>query len=150
MTFVIQSMGQQLVKRMAKAESLREIIELHESYIESIYQNCFRKTSDIPMKTGIEQLMNLVAVLRDEWNNLHHVDSHGDFVDGENHFDVSATVQQVDIIEATYINCHCHIAEVLTREVYKKDQTTCMRIFFLCIPINCIAEIVFCIKIDLI
>lgn len=125
MTFVIQSMGQQLVKRITKADCLREIIELHDSYIETIYQNCFRKTSDIPMKTGIEQLMSLVLVLRDEWNNLENIDPKGDFVDGENQFDVSATVEQVDIIEATYINCHCRIADVLTREVYKKDQTTC-------------------------
>lgn len=124
MTFVIQSMGQQLMKRMQKVEYLREIIELHDSYIDTIYQHCFRKTSDIALRTSFEQLLSLVVVLRDEWNNLHNVNSHGDFIDGENEFDVSATVQQADIIEATYINCHCHIAEVLTREVFKKDQLT--------------------------
>lgn len=124
MTLVIQSMGQQLVKRIKKSECLREIIELHDSYIDTIYQHCFRKTSDIPLKSGLEQLLSLVVILRDEWNNLHNVNSQGDFVDGENTFDVGGTVQQVDVIEATYINCHCHIAEVLTREVYSKDQTT--------------------------
>lgn len=134
MTFVIQSMGQQLTKRMAKTECLREIIELHDLYIDTIYQHCFRKTCDIPLKTGVEQLLSLVVILRDEWNNLHNVDSHGDFIDGENEFDVSGTVQQVDVIEATYINCHCHIAEVLTREVFKKDQTT---LASLCAAFNC-------------
>lgn len=117
-------MGQQLVKRMDKTECLREIIELHDSYIDTIYQHCFRKTSEIGLRTGVEQLLSLVVILRDEWNNLHSTNSHGDFIDGENEFDVSGTVQQVDIIEATYINCHCHIAEVLSREVYTKNQTT--------------------------
>ncbi|XP_031634279.1 gamma-tubulin complex component 5-like isoform X2 [Contarinia nasturtii] len=124
MTFVIQSMGQQLVKRMAKVECIREIIDLHDSYIDTIYQHCFRKTSDSALRKSLEQLLKLVVVLRDEWNNLENVNSHGDFIDGENQFDVSATVQQVDIIEATYIDCHCLIAEVLTRVVYKEEQTT--------------------------
>lgn len=123
MTFVIQSMGQQLVKKMAKTECLREIIELHDSYIDTIYTHCFRKTSDIPMRTGVEQLLSLVVVLRDEWNNLQTINSYGDYVDGENRFNVTSTVQQVDTIEATYINCHCHIAEVLAREVYSKNET---------------------------
>lgn len=134
MTFVIQSMGQQLTKRMAKTECLREIIELHDSYIDTIYQHCFRKTSDIALKTGIEQLLSLVVILRDEWMNLDNVNSHGDFVDGENEFDVSGTVQQVDIIEATYINCHCKIAEILTNVVFKKDETT---LASLCAAFNC-------------
>lgn len=124
MSFVIQSMGQQLTKRMAKVECLREIIDLHDSYIDTIYQHCFRKSSNAGLRTGLEQLFNLVLVLRDEWNNLEKVNSHGDYVDGENQFDISGTVEQVDIIESTYISCHCHIAEVLTREVYSKDQTT--------------------------
>lgn len=125
MTFVIQSMGQGLVTRMAKVECLRGIIQLHDSYIETIYQHCFRKTGDIFLKTGIEKLLSLVVVLRDEWNNLQNVNSHGDYVDGENQFDISGTVQQVDSIEETYINCHCNIAEILTKEVYTKEQDSC-------------------------
>lgn len=124
MTYVIQSMGQQLVKRMEKTECLRGIIELHDSYIDTIHQHCFRKTSDMALKTGFEQLLSLVVILRDEWNNLDNVNSYGDFIDGENEFDISGTVQQVDIIEATYIQCHCNIAELLTREVFKNDQLT--------------------------
>lgn len=124
MTFVIQSMGQQLIKKIQKTKCLREIIELHDSYIDTIYQHCFRKTSDIALKTSFEQLLSLVVVLRDEWHNLHNFDSQGDFIDGENEFDVSGTVRQVDIIEATYINSHVTIANLLTREVFKKDQLT--------------------------
>lgn len=125
MTFVIQSMGQQFFKKMEKVECLRGIIELHDSYIDTIYQHCFRKSSDVALRTGVEQLLNLVMVLHDEWNNLKTLDSDGDYIDGENELDVSGTVQQLDIVESTYIDCHCYIDEVLSREVYTKNRADC-------------------------
>lgn len=123
MTFVIQSMGQQFIKKMERVNCLRGIIELHDSYIDTIYQHCFAKDSDAGLRKGIEQLMNLVMVLHDEWNNIQTVDSHGDFIDGENEFDISGSVKQIDIVESTYIDCHCFIAETLSKEVYTKDRT---------------------------
>lgn len=125
MTFVIQSMGQQFLKKMEKVECLRGIIELHDSYIDTIHQHCFRRTHDASLRKGVEQLMNLVMVLHDEWNNLKTIDTHGDYIDGENEFDISGTVQQIDIVESTYIDCHCYIAEALSKEVYTKDRTDC-------------------------
>lgn len=123
MTFVIQSMGQQFYKKLERINCLRGIIELHDSYIDTIYEHCFAKKSDAGLRKGIEQLMNLVMVLHDEWNNIETIDSHGDFIDGENEFDISGSVKQIDIVESTYIDCHCYISEALSKEVYTKDRT---------------------------
>lgn len=137
MTFVIQSMGQQFIKKIEKAECLREIIDLHDTYIQTIYEFCFRRTSDAALRNGIEQLLNLVVILNDEWQNIESlqlleekggIDS--DVVDqrtnsSDNLFNLSDAVAQVDNVEATYINCHCYIAEMLSAEVYTKDRTDC-------------------------
>lgn len=138
MTFVIQSMGQQLIKKLEKAECLREIIELHDTYIQTIYENCFRRTKDSSIRRGIEQLLNLVVILHDEWQNIeslqmleHQGEIEADVVDqhsnasSSNSFNLSAAVTQAANVEATYINCHCYIAEMLSAEVYTKDRTDC-------------------------
>lgn len=129
MTFVIQSMGQQLTKKMERVECLREIIQLHDSYVETIHAHCFRKNIDSVMRNGIEQLLNLVVILNDEWNNIvaleQHSDDNTDGNESRDVFSVSDAVTQIDSIEATYINCHCFIAETLSKAVYTKDRTEC-------------------------
>lgn len=129
MTFVIQSMGEQLAKKVERVECLREIIQLHDSYIETIHAHCFRKRVDSSIRNGIEQLLNLVVILNDEWHNLVALEQHGDDnTDGNESrdvFSVSGAVTQIDSIEATYINCHCFIAETLSKAVYTKDRTEC-------------------------
>lgn len=128
MTFVIQSMGQQFLKKMEKVECLREIIELHQNYIDTIYVHCFRKSSDSALRNGIEQLLHLVVILHDEWNSLTRQVERTDCTDGTDDggvFDVKTISEQIDIVESTYINCHCCIAEVLSKEVYTKDRTDC-------------------------
>lgn len=128
MTFVIQSMGQQFLKKMEKVECLREIIELHDSYIDTIYVHCFQKSSDAALRNGFVQLLNLVVILQYEWNNLYKKVECADCIDGndeDGEFNFKTASEQVDIVESTYINCHCCIAEVLSKEVYTKDRTDC-------------------------
>lgn len=125
MSFVIQSMGEQLSRKMERVECLREIIELHDSYIQTIHSHCFRKRSDKNLRKGIEQLLHMVVVLSDEWNNMAALDEHGDAVDGDDGFSIKDAVEQVDVIETTYINCHSFIAESLSKEVYMKNRADC-------------------------
>lgn len=141
MTFVIQSMGQQLIKKIEKVGCLREIIELHDTYIQTIYEHCFRRTGDSAIRNGIDQLLNLVVILHDEWQNIEGLqlleqkgavgdEDDNDVVDqrmetSQNLFNLSDAIAQVDNVEATYINCHCYLAEMLSAEVYTKDRTDC-------------------------
>lgn len=126
MSFVIQSMGQQFTNRAKNVECLRDIIELHDSYVETIYDNCFQKVTDSAIYSGIEQLLHFAGILRDEWNNIISIERNGDDIDGtENVFNLSDAVAQIDIIENTYISCHCYIAEKLSKEVYTKERTEC-------------------------
>lgn len=137
MTFVIQSMGQQFTKKIKKVECLSEIIEIHDLYIETIYEHCFQKSHDVAIRKAIEQLLNLVVILYDEWNNidsLKAIDDNGGMFssadedssdDSNNIFNLSVAVTQVDNIEATYINCHCLIAEILSSQVCTRDRSDC-------------------------
>ena len=131
MTLVCQSMGQQLNKKVQQAECLRDIIDIHDSYIDAVHEHCFQKSVDGKIRKGIEQLLNLVSVLNDEWNNIaslkhneYGCDSEGDEENGAT-FDLENAVSQVTAIETTFINCHCLIAEVLSSEVYTKDRVEC-------------------------
>lgn len=125
MMFVIQSMGEQFTKKAKTVDCLRDLIELHESYTETVYQYCFRKSIDVKLRNGIEQLFNLTAILNEEWKNLRAIDLHGDFTDGEDDIDVSGTVRQIDVVESTYIDCHTCIAQLLSKEVFTKDRSEC-------------------------
>lgn len=124
MSFVIESMGRQLVRKMERAKCLREIIELHDSYIKTVHNLCFRKRNDKNIRTGIDQLLNLTEILASEWNNLAALDTIADVTDGDD-VDVEETVSQIDAIENTYINCHCFLAEALSKEVFSKDREDC-------------------------
>lgn len=126
MTFVIQSMGEQLIRKMKRVECLREIIELHDSYIQTIHSHCFQKRNDKNLRKGIEQLLHMVVVLNDEWNNIVSMDEqNNDVIDGNGGFNIKDAVEQVDAIETTYINCHSFIAESLSKEVYTKNRVDC-------------------------
>lgn len=127
MTFVIQSMGEQLTRKMERVDCLREIIELHDSYIQTIHSHCFRRRSDQGLRKAIEQLLHMVVVLDDEWNNVAALDAQGDVIDGGGDFNIKDAVEQVDAIETTYINCHSLIAEALSKEVYTKNRVDCKK-----------------------
>lgn len=125
MTAIIQFMGAQLARKMEKVECLREIIELHESYIQMIHNHCFQKRNDESLQKGIEQLLHLAGILSAEWNNIDVSHTHVDVTDTGDGFDVTDAIKTVDEIEATYINCHGYIAEILSKEVYTKNRKEC-------------------------
>lgn len=128
MMFVVQSMGQQLAKRMSKCQSLQELIDIHDLYIQTIYEHCFQTAEDEKIRVAIEHLLSLVSVLNDEWKNVELLDPDNMVVDKsmestrENIFDISSTCEQVDEIETTFINCHSVIADILSQEVYAKQR----------------------------
>lgn len=129
MTLVIQSMGQQLDKKIQKSGSLKELIEIHDRYIDTIYEHCFQTTQDAKLRTAVEQLLNLVSVVHDEWNNMESLNFGNTSMDGSNDggnvYNLNDAVSQVDAIEATFINCHCVIADLLSAEVYTNDRNDC-------------------------
>lgn len=132
MTLVIQSMGQQLPRKIEKSKSLRELMEIHGFYIDTIYDYCFQTAKDKKLRTSIEQLLSLVAVVHDEWTNLTALDEERmeasrDVADGSgatttNAFDLQAAVRHVDDIENAFIACHVAIADILSQEVFIRDR----------------------------
>lgn len=64
MTFVIESMGQQLAKKMERVDCLRDIIQMHDRNNSRTLLSVASRFSDT------EQLLHLVVILNDEWNNI--------------------------------------------------------------------------------
>ncbi|XP_055841421.1 gamma-tubulin complex component 5 [Episyrphus balteatus] len=125
MTHVLQSMGQQLDEKFDKCSHIREMLRVHESYITTVCNHCFLGKSFNSIKVGVEQLLNLVYIIRMEWNScLKEIDSKnmlsvGSLSDDEP--DSSGNyvgVSQIDAIEVTYIRCHQFLANNLNNEVY--------------------------------
>lgn len=123
MTQLLYSMGQQFDRRVEKARTLNEIIDVHRSYVNTLFEHCFQSNNDETIRVGIEQLLNLICVLRNEWIQLEHV-----MADGADETDYEA-ISPIDDIENTYIRCHCHVADLLSSEVYSKNRVNCK--FFL-------------------
>lgn len=138
MTLVIQSMGQQLPKKLKKSKSLRELMEIHGFYIDTIHDYCFQTAKDENLRTAIEQLLSLVAVVHDEWKNLMTLDEdrldvvdHDDSsVNSADPFDIPAAVRNVDDIENAFISCHLAIADILSQEVFIRDRDDCESLIY--------------------
>lgn len=122
MTLVIQSMGQQLPKKIELAASLRDLVDIHGMYIDTIHEYCFQTGKDKKLRLAIEQLLSLVGVLHNEWQNMESLDA----VEKELvTYDLAAAVQHVDCIENAYIKCHNTIADLLSQEVFVRDRDDC-------------------------
>lgn len=119
MTHVLQAMGEILDKRIENAKDLNDIVGVHRSYISTIHDHCFQGKKDYPIRLGIEQLLALVIVVRNEWQNMEHNDGNDD-----DEVDNSGT-SQIDEIENTYINLHSYITGMLTTNVYSKNRVHC-------------------------
>ncbi|KAL1401823.1 hypothetical protein pipiens_019957 [Culex pipiens pipiens] len=66
-----------------------------------------------PFREGVIRLLNLVHIVRDEWNS--------NVLDNSMIGDVIANAQ-VGMLETTYCKCHQQLAELLNREVYAKRK----------------------------
>uniref|UniRef100_A0A182NQR9 Gamma-tubulin complex component n=1 Tax=Anopheles dirus TaxID=7168 RepID=A0A182NQR9_9DIPT len=124
MTHVLQSFGEQLDVKLDQADNLNEMITVHQSYIGTLFDHCFQHDDSEPVKASIIRMLNLVHILRDEWNNtvLHtEMDARGDITDNSALEDFIAN-SQVDELERTYCKCHQQLAKLLSREAYGKHK----------------------------
>lgn len=132
MTYILSIMGQRLDYKINLATNLTELLHVHQSYIETIYDHCFQKTSDANIRAGVEELLSLITALRDEWYNVCYIEDELDgemyrdeFGDIECVIDDSRAESNIDEIEETYINCHCAMAKILSGQVYTKNRSHC-------------------------
>ncbi|XP_052902053.1 gamma-tubulin complex component 5-like [Anopheles moucheti] len=124
MTHVLQSFGEQLDEKLDLADNLSEMIAVHQSYIGTIFDHCFQQDDSKPVMEGIIRLLNLVHILRDEWNNTvlyTEMDARGDITENSTMADFIAN-SQVDELERTYCKCHQQLAKLLSREAYGKHK----------------------------
>lgn len=125
MTHVLQSLGMQLDERLEAADNLNEMIAVHQSYISTIYEHCFQREDSKLFRDGVIRLLNLVHIVRDEWNNnvlYSEMDARGDIEDNSMIGDFISNAQ-VGMLETTYCKCHQQLAAILNREVYTKHKT---------------------------
>ncbi|XP_039429508.1 uncharacterized protein LOC120412937 [Culex pipiens pallens] len=114
----------QLDERLEAADNLNEMILVHRSYIGTIYDHSFQTDDSKPFREGVIRLLNLVHIVRDEWNsNVLYVemDARGYIEDNSMIGDFIANAQ-VGMLETTYCKCHQQLAELLNREVYAKRK----------------------------
>ncbi|XP_058447372.1 gamma-tubulin complex component 5 [Malaya genurostris] len=124
MTHVLQSLGMQLDERLDAADNLNDMITVHQSYISTIYEHCFQREESKLFREGIIRLLNLVHIVRDEWNNnvvYSEMDARGDIEDNSMIGDFISNAQ-VGMLEMTYCKCHQQLAELFNREVYTKHK----------------------------
>uniref|UniRef100_A0A182PRU9 Gamma-tubulin complex component n=1 Tax=Anopheles epiroticus TaxID=199890 RepID=A0A182PRU9_9DIPT len=124
MTHVLQSFGEQLDEKLDVADNLSEMITVHQSYIGTIFDHCFQQEDSKLVMEGIIRLLNLVHILRDEWNNTvlyTEMDARGDIPDNSTMCDF-ITNSQVGELERTYCKCHQQLAKLLSREAYGKHK----------------------------
>lgn len=131
MTYILSIMGQRLDCKINSATNLAELVHVHQSYIETIYDHCFQTKTDANIRAGIEELLLLITALRDEWYNVCYIEDeldgemyHGE-LDGDRTIDNSRFESNIDEIEGTYINCHCEMAKILSGQVYTKNRSHC-------------------------
>lgn len=123
MVFVVQSMNERFNKKLAAIDCLRDLTELHDSYVNAMHRYCFRRRTDADLRDGIDQLCQLSAVLNDEWKNLHSIQC---FENAQSDaIDASKIGEQIDNIETVYIKCHTFIAKRLSKEVYANNRNEC-------------------------
>ncbi|XP_055546235.1 gamma-tubulin complex component 5 isoform X2 [Wyeomyia smithii] len=124
MTHVLQSLGMQLDKRLELADNLNDMIVIHQSYISTIYEHSFQRDESKLFLEGVLRLLNLVHIVRDEWNSnvlYSEMDARGDIEDNSMIGDFISNAQ-VGMLEKTYCKCHQQLAELLNREVYTKHK----------------------------
>ncbi|XP_058822451.1 gamma-tubulin complex component 5 [Topomyia yanbarensis] len=124
MTHVLQSLGMQLDERLDAADNLNDMIAVHQSYISTIYEHCFQREESKLFHEGVIRLLNLVHIVRDEWNNnvvYSEMDARGDIEDNSMIGEFISNAQ-VGMLEQTYCLCHQELVKLLNKEVYTKHK----------------------------
>uniref|UniRef100_A0A1A9WGL1 Gamma-tubulin complex component n=1 Tax=Glossina brevipalpis TaxID=37001 RepID=A0A1A9WGL1_9MUSC len=126
MTHVLQSMGDQLDKKINQCQNLQDMKMVHKSYLSTVCEHCFLIDNLNAIKFGVEQLLNLTCILNLEW--LHctgYIESkyplsvdHNDSCSNDSSFIYDDYIEntQIDAIELTYIRCHQYLANKLNNE----------------------------------
>ncbi|XP_065364468.1 gamma-tubulin complex component 5 [Calliphora vicina] len=130
MTHVLQSMGEQLNIKIDNCVNLKEMEMVHKSYLSTVCEHCFLTDSVLTIKTGVEQLLSLVSILRGEWLScVKYIESNSPLaIDLDDTSDEYAdtdfvTNSQIDAMEFTYICCHQYLANILNDQVYLQKRT---------------------------
>lgn len=125
MTQVLQSLGMHLDGKLQAADNLNEMIADHQSYVVAIHEQCFQTDEGKVFREGVVRLLNLVQIMKDEWNSnvlYTDMDARGDIEDNSMISDFISNAQ-VSMLEKTYCKCHQQLAELLNREVYAKHKS---------------------------
>lgn len=132
MTHVLQSMGEQLNIKIDNCVNLKEMEMVHKSYLSTVCEHCFLTESVHTIKTGVEQLLSLVSILKGEWLScVKYIESNNplaiDLDDSSDDYADSDFVanSQIDAMEYTYICCHQYLANILNDQVYLQKRTFC-------------------------
>uniref|UniRef100_A0A1B0G349 Gamma-tubulin complex component n=1 Tax=Glossina morsitans morsitans TaxID=37546 RepID=A0A1B0G349_GLOMM len=132
MTHVLQSMGDQLDKKINQCQNLKDLEMVHKSYLSTVCEHCFLVDNLNAIKVGVEQLLNLTCILNLEWvsctqcletKNPLSIDIHDKSNGDSNIDDDYVDNTQIDAIELTYIRCHQYLANKLNNEVYLKRKS---------------------------
>ncbi|GAB0086653.1 hypothetical protein DMENIID0001_007540 [Sergentomyia squamirostris] len=116
MSEALERLGNEVEQKIKAAESLQDIINTHNDYLETLLEHCFLKRDGEKIITGINQLFHLVQVIRSEWVAL----DKGYTSDDEQSFEIEP---QIDQIEKTYAECHRFLANTLNQEVAINGKT---------------------------
>lgn len=127
MISVIQSMAEKFTKKLKHVECLRQLTELHGSYVRVMYRYCFLTGCDADLREGINQICQLAGVLSNEWDNICAMEKDQNVqLDAEN---LHRMTKSIDVIESTYAKCHTYIAKKLSKEVYVANRDECRFLF---------------------
>lgn len=128
MTHVVQVLGVQLDERVAGCRTLSELCAVHGAFVRTVHEYCFLQGDDRNILMGVEQLLTLICVVRNEWRDLEgdgdqEEDDMTDAVEG------GERSSQIEAIEISYISCHTHITAVLNTQLYTKNREHCEYLF---------------------
>uniref|UniRef100_A0A336KQ99 CSON012437 protein n=1 Tax=Culicoides sonorensis TaxID=179676 RepID=A0A336KQ99_CULSO len=116
---VMVALQSQLDERIDKAKNLSELISAHEAYISTVYGDCFLKPEDSLIRESIKQLLNLVYIVRDEWNSVCTIMELEEQGVSDDAISIDIHIQE---IEETYISCHRNLVDMLNKEIHKKGK----------------------------
>lgn len=133
MTQHLATLGLQLDLKLKNSSNIDEMILIHESFLDAASDHCFQNRRSDEIRNGIEQLLNLVIVLREEWENVMRIQSAQATTLMMNSSDCN--LDEIDFfhienIEKTYVSCHRFIATTLNEEIYRNNNLHCKYFLF--------------------
>lgn len=131
MTQYLETLGLQLDLKLKKSSNVDEMISIHESFLEAASEHCFQNRRGDEIRNGIEQLLDLVIVLREEWENVTSLQTaQATSLESPDSYLHEIDVFHIEDIESTYISCHRFIATTLNEEIYRHNNLHCKLINF--------------------